>query len=130
MDVGVWEAARCVRPYLKEFLGDAVAAEVDEELAHLLNSGDIGPEMEGRLREALEGHKATSVFLTAVLADAPEYRPPMVGPLRGSLPGALPPVRAEKLVCPLGDFVWYLPEVGVKPPKCPTPGHKLPLEPG
>src|SRR5262245_50938005 len=62
MDEAVLEAARGVRPYLAEFIGPA-AADVDAELAGLLADADAGGDVEGGLRELLEAHQATRVFL-------------------------------------------------------------------
>ena len=75
MDECVWASARAVRPYLIELLGPA-AADVDGELALLLAGEAGGEDVEQRLRAVLEAHKATSVFLERVLADAPAFRPP------------------------------------------------------
>lgn len=129
MNEGVREAGRCVRPYLVELLGSTKAAEVDEELARLLNDGDIGEGTEAKLRNVLDAHEATRVFLEEVLEDAPACRPPGVsGETRYSaLPGDAAPVGSEKFVCPEGDYVWYLAEVGSKIQLCPT--HQCSLEP-
>lgn len=67
---GVWEAARCVRPYLTELLGAVLAAEVDAQLARLLNGGD--GDLEDRLRELFSAHEATIAFLDRVAGEWPE----------------------------------------------------------
>lgn len=132
MNEGVWEAARCVRPYLEECLGEGIAAEVDEQLAGFLNSGNTGEDTEEQLREVLTTHKATSVFLDRVLRDAPTYRPPDVVEQidRGGdfqpLAGAMSPVGADKFVCPHGDYVWYRTEVGEDIRQCDT--HRCTLK--
>jgi hypothetical protein len=130
MDEGVLEAARAVRPYLVEFVGSAIAADVDAELAGLLASAAGGDDVEGRLRAILEAHRATSVFLVRVLDDAPNFRPPrVVSDLTSrysGLPGQPSPVPAEKFRCPYDDYVWYQAEVGVPVGHCPT--HHCALE--
>ena len=130
MDEGVWEAARCVRPYLVELLGPVAAVAVDAELARLLNDRADGEDVGERLREVLDAHDATGVFLARVLDDAPAYRPPGLSGRSKSyqgLAGDPQPVGADRFACPCGDYVWYLPEVGTRVPQCPT--HRCPLEP-
>jgi hypothetical protein len=130
MEEGVWEAARCVRPYLVEYVGAAAAAEMDATLSRLLNDGTHGEEAERRLREVLDAHEATSMFLERVLEDAPAFRPPWFSTRRKGfqdLPGDQLPVGADKFKCPNGDFVWYQLEVGSRIPPCPT--HRCTLEP-
>jgi hypothetical protein len=130
VDESVWEAARSVRPYLHELVGDA-ASDVDDELAELLNEANRDEQVEYRLVAVLEAHEATRIFLERVGDDAPAYRPPHVlseltkqysGPAGDPLP-----VRADKFACPQGDYVWYRSEVGVSVPQCRT--HHCPLKP-
>jgi hypothetical protein len=131
MNEGVLEAARAVRPYLAEFLGSAVAADVDAELAGVLASAASGDDVESRLRAVLEAHEATTVFLDRVLDDAPDFRPPgVVSELKrrySGFPGQSSPVPADKFRCPYGDYVWYRAEVGVPVERCPT--HHCALDP-
>lgn len=118
---GVREAACAVRPYLTDFMNRKAAAELDAELAQLLNStGDVAE----RLRAVLDAHDDTRFFLERVLDDAPRFRPPQVIPPKmrgyGGLPGQGGPVDSEKFRCPNGDYTWYRPEVGVDVGSCPT----------
>ena len=127
MKEGLWEAARCVRPYLSELVGRA-APEVDRAIEEVLN-GQHDDDAERRLHAIFESYEGTDAFLERVLEDAPNYRPPQVvtalAAHKGYVPGAgnSSPVRADKFVCPHGDFVWYRPEVGVPTPDCPPPSH-------
>jgi hypothetical protein len=132
VDKGLWEAACSVRPFLIEMLTAAGAANVDAELARLLERAAAGEDVDGPLRAVLDEHPATSVFLEMVLDDAPDFRPPQVvsaptrgyAPLPGQSPQPIPPVG--KFRCPHGDYVWYRIAVGAHPPNCPT--HKCSLE--
>jgi hypothetical protein len=131
MDEGVLEAACAVRPYLAEFVGPAVAADVDAELAGLLVSTAGGDDVEAGLRTVMQAHEATRIFLQRVLEDAPDFRPPQVVSALtkrySGLPGQSSPVPADKFRCPYNDYVWYRPEVGVPIEHCPT--HNCVLEP-
>ena len=131
MDEGVLEAARAVRPYLAEFVGPALAADVDAELARLLAGAAGGDDVEAGLRTVMQAHEATSVFLERVLEDAPSFRPPrVVSALTkrySGLPGQSSPVPADKFRCPYGDYVWFRPEVGIQAERCPS--HHCALEP-
>ena len=125
MDEGVLEAARAIRWYLPELVGPA-AEEVDRQLAEALAATAGGEDAKRRVRVVLDGHEGTRAFLSAVLDDAPEYRPPQVrsGSSRGAgyspLPGPPGPIDADKFCCPCGDYVWYRQEVGVPVPACKT----------
>jgi hypothetical protein len=115
MDDGVWEAARSVRPYLVVLLGPVLAAEVDAQLARLLNDGGEGEDLKDKLLEVFNAHEATSVFLERVLDDPPAFRPPGLS------------IGSDKFACPRSDYVWYRPAVGTSVPPCPT--HHCPLQP-
>jgi hypothetical protein len=136
MDKGLWEAACSVRPYLGEMLGPALAPDVDAQLARLLEHAAAGADVEEPLREVLEGHPATSVFLDMVLDDVPCFRPPQAVShiTKGyrPLPGMnVSHAGADKFCCPAGDYVWYRLEVGMRIPRCPTHGDALePAESG
>jgi hypothetical protein len=135
MDKGLWEAACSVRRYLDEMLGPVLAADVDAQLAGLLDHAAGGQDVEEPLQALLEQHQATSVYLERVLDDAPDFRPPQVvsatTPMKGysGLPGHdVVVVGADKFRCPCGDYVWYRMELGARIPRCPTPAHDSPLE--
>jgi hypothetical protein len=128
-DDGVLAAARAIRPYLTELVGPDDAAELDRRIAELLNDATDPPGNVGRLRMLLdERSETTGWFLSEVLADAPQYRPPYHQPRylrhRGMPSPAgvsTTPIPAPRYTCPEGgDYVWYRPEVGTAIPDCPT----------
>jgi hypothetical protein len=134
MDKGVFEAARVIRPYLKDLVGPA-AEQLDNRIADLLGAADRGQDVTAELHLLLDGDEATSSFLGAVLADAPHYRPPTMqedqlrrdgvynyNPLAGDVG---PVLHAGKYSCPQGDYVWYRAAVGAAIPPCPTHGPGL-----
>jgi hypothetical protein len=98
VDKGLWEAARSVRPFLGEMLTDEQAANVDAELARLLERAGRGEDVEAPLRAVLEHQPATSVFLDMVLDDAPDFRPPQAA-LFGAVPVALADRERRKVLC-------------------------------
>lgn len=126
---GVFAAAKCIRPYLEELLGSD-APTVDEELAHLLNSGGRDESVARQLRALLEERPETSMFLDAVLDDAPDFRPPQHQPVVlkavkadgfNPLAGNHTPTSAKRYRCPVGDdYKWWSPGVGTPVPECPT----------
>ncbi|WP_175437706.1 hypothetical protein [Streptomyces sp. WMMB 322] len=131
MEDGVLEAARAIRPYLRQLAGPA-AQELDRQIADLLTETAEGNRA-GRLRRLLDSNDSTGGFLVAVLHDAPEFRPPYLQPeyqLRTSAdtapPGdAAPVLHSGRFTCPNGDYTWYRPDVGTSVPECPT--HHIPL---
>ncbi len=76
-DEGVLAAGRVIRPYLRQLVGPG-AEELDRRIAGLLN-GNSDPQV-AAVRSKLEAYETTGDFLTEVLADAPEYRPPELQP--------------------------------------------------
>ncbi|WP_131786765.1 hypothetical protein [Protofrankia symbiont of Coriaria ruscifolia] len=142
-DDGVLEAARAIRPYLPRLLGDPGAVEkLDQALAETLTGTTAAGTTTGQtataVRALLDAHANTAWFLTAVLADAPAYRPPYQQPrylhrqtggasYRGmTAPAGDPgPVAADRYACPHGDYVWYRPDIGTPIAACPT--HHVPL---
>lgn len=133
-DDGVLAAARAIRPYLTELVGPVIADELDGRIAELLNNAPDSHENVIRLRTLLdERKKTTGWFLSEVLADAPEYRPPYEQPRYLRDRGTAAPagdstaaIAAPCYTCPEGgDYVWYRPEVGTAIPDCPT--HHVPL---
>lgn len=129
MSEGVFAAARRVRAFLPDLV-PAAHVLVDGQLAELLN-GDWGPATEAELRAVLEQRPATAMFLDSVLDDAPRFRPPRVveQQLRAvgyePLPGSHVPPDPDMYRCPLGDYEWFSPGLGVPVPPCPTHGPGL-----
>lgn len=126
-DEGVLEAARAIRPYLKELVQPATAAaELDRQLADELGQVTDRSATAGRLRILLQRHEDTAWFLGSVLADAPGHRPPYCqsgyvargGP--ASPLGDAMPIAADRYNCPdCGNFVWYRPDIGTPVLRCP-----------
>lgn len=138
VDDGIIEAGRAIRPYLQELVGSKVAPELDGRIAALLSAAGAD-EVPGSLRALLGEREETAAFLEAVLADAPQFRPPQVrrADARGwalrdmtvgfeAPAGDIQPVgHAARFVCPHGDFAWYRPALGTPLPPCPTHGPGL-----
>lgn len=128
-DEGVLEAARAIRPYLRDLVGPAEAGTFDRRIADLLTGpADVAATV-AALRALLAGHEDTAWFLGRVLADRPLYRPPYQQsvPQRDiSRPAGDPgAIGADRYVCPAGDYVWYRPDVGTRVPNCPDHGAAL-----
>ncbi len=129
---GIREAARAIRPYLTRLLDSATAARLDEALADQLAT-TADPATTARLHALLAGTEDTAWFLTAVLTDAPAFRPPYQQPRylyrqtggRAGPAGDPGPVAADRYTCPHGDYTWYRPDVGTPIEDCPT--HHIPL---
>lgn len=120
----VLEAARTIRPFLSELLGED-ATRVDEELARLLESGQRGEKVDNFILNLLAQNDATREWMNKFLG----LRQPQ-DTTRGfrPVPGYLPPPALEKYVCPENDYVWFRHSVSVKIPSCPThPNMKLVL---
>lgn len=126
-DDGVLEAARAIRPYLRDLVGPAEAGTFDRRIGDLLT----GPADRAAtaLRALLEGHEDTAWFLDRVLADRPLYRPPYQQTIAqrditrpAGDPGG---IGADRYICPTGDYVWYRPDVGTRIPNCPDHGVAL-----
>ena len=131
-DGGVLEAARAIRPYLTDLVGQDAAGLLDRQIAGHLTGGSGRSETAGRLRALLEEQEDTRWFLTEVLADVPHHRPPYQQPryLRRQTGGIASPagdpgpiLHTGIYTCPDGDYVWYRPEVGTPIPDCPNPRH-------
>jgi hypothetical protein len=127
---GVLEAARAIRPYLKDLVDDPVAAGIlDRRIAEQLTGPADRAAAATRLRALLEGQEDTAWFLNRVLTDEPHYRPPYQQPTYQrdmvALAGELSQVEADRYACPVGDYVWYRPDIGTPVPECPD--HHVPL---
>jgi hypothetical protein len=113
------EAARSIRPYLRELADDPDA--VDRELAAALAESDAR-----RARAELRRQRATRRWTTDFLRHGfpAELVPPAVRS------GAAPPghgevVRAPRFRCPSGDYVWYRRTAASAIPVCPTHDARL-----
>ncbi|MEU1183845.1 hypothetical protein ABZ464_40725 [Streptomyces sp. NPDC005820] len=124
-DDDLLEAARAIRPYLEELVGEDAAA-YDGALGRLLADAHEGLDVDAPLSALLSSNEDISVWIGMVRHD-PLRRPPEHQPIRGygDLPGPGEPVSAERYVCPGGDFVWYRPTAGVPVPACPDHGAVL-----
>lgn len=127
-ETGILEAARAIRFYLPELLGQN-STEVDVKLARLLAEAERGENVTDALRVLLAKDATTNNFTKRVLEDPPFFRPPRVQSLGAPRGGEQlvgdPFVQANKYICPEHDYVWYLPEVGTPIPDCPSHPHLL-----
>ncbi|MFJ3922026.1 hypothetical protein [Streptomyces sp. NPDC090022] len=136
MDEGLLEAARAVRPYLNDLVGDG-AQDCDRRLAGLLARARAGQDVSAELLATLTAAPALAEWTAAVRVD-PRHRPPRVRveaeraagdggytPLPSPHGGS--PVDAQRYVCAVdGDFVWWRIAVGVPLGHCPDhPGVPL-----
>jgi hypothetical protein len=131
MDEELAEAARAIRPYLGELVGDA-AARFDSEIADLLEAAGSGHDVMTRLWSLLTSTAATESWTAEVLSDPLHRPPPLQSAVRRGyepLPGVGAPVPASKYTCPHGDYIWYRPATGMPVPRCPTHDSVLDLVP-
>lgn len=77
---GVVAAAQGVGSILPELVGPAAAEDMDAQLAELLTHAGAGSDIAEQLQTVLQQRQEKAAFLKAVVADAPEYRPPQVRP--------------------------------------------------
>jgi hypothetical protein len=127
---GVLEAARAIRPYLKDLIDDpAVAGNLDRRIAEQFTDQADQAATASRLRVLLEKQEDTAWFMNRVLTDKPHYRPPYHQPAYQrdivSPAGDFGLIEADRYVCPAGDYVWYRPDIGTPVPDCPD--HHIPL---
>jgi len=136
-DTGVIEAARAIRAYLPLLLGAPAAATLDGRLTDELTGMSDDPAATVRqLRALLGAQENTAWFLSEVLRDAPEFRPPYHQPRytrrqtggMAAPAGDVGPVWAARYACPQGDYVWYRPDLATPVPACPT--HQVALARG
>lgn len=132
-DDGVWAAARAIRPYLADLVGQD-AGLLDSQIANRLNGAADRPDAVIELRALLEGNEETRWFLREVLRDRPYHRPPyqqsrylqrQSGGIASPAGDPGPILHAGMYECTHGDYVWYRPDVGTPVPHCPT--HQTPL---
>ena len=122
-DDPILEAARSIRPYLSELVGDHDAELIDAELAELLAAAEDEPPDTALLLDRLGSAPATAEWTATFLEGG--YPPAVAGffvrtDRVGELPGhGEAPTGARKYVCPEGDFVWW--RRGAEPlRRCPT----------
>lgn len=122
-------AARAIRPYLKELVGEQEAEVLDRRLAELLCS-ERGSEqaIEAEIGRLLMRHPETNRWSAVFI----ERRcPPNLHRLGersfNALLGEGQLVTFNLYACPHNDFEWYQRAVGVDIPRCPT--HDCALEP-
>jgi hypothetical protein len=113
------KAASAIRSRLPELLG-AEAAQVERELAELLDRVQHGEPVEGLIALLLAAREPTRQEMQKMLlseGEATRYSP---------LPGAPAPPRPPKYVCPAEGchHVWYRHQMGPIP-ACPV--HRMPL---
>ncbi|MBL7500866.1 hypothetical protein I6A84_04030 [Frankia sp. CNm7] len=131
-EAGVVEAARAIRPYLADLIGPRAAADLDRQLADALDDQRDMPGQVRQLRDLLDTRDTTRWFLTEVLADSPDFRPPYEQTRYQRTPRGADPIgnpgaiRADRYACPHGDYVWYRPDVATPVPACPT--HHVALD--
>ncbi|XZF60814.1 MAG: hypothetical protein ACSI46_17155 [Gloeotrichia echinulata DVL01] len=140
----ILEAARSIRPYLSELLPAAEAEVIDQQLADLLAQANTTQRIDNLILELLAAQDVTREWIFRFLQD--KQQPEHLGTFhalpdpRGmnalldsgnfsDLPGSPSIVNTTKFVCPEGDYTWYRPRVGVKPPLCPTHHLRLKLAP-
>ena len=131
MRVTIVDAARAIRPYLGELLGEG-CDELDGRLADLLGP-DVSPDQERQISDLLRSHPEamewTASFLE--LGEPPEIHVPQErgwGTVQGGTTlGEVQPVAARRFGCPYGDVVVYRRNAGEPVPLCHK--HKRALEP-
>lgn len=121
----VRQAARAIRPHLRELLGsDALATALDERLAELLDEAAAGRQVKAGLLAALSEHGATRSWARDFLRE----RDPCSAQRSWRPPGDLIGPPAPRWYCPFGDYEWYASTTGERPPEeCPK--HSVPLVP-
>jgi hypothetical protein len=119
------DAARAIRSYLPELLGESdAAASTDARLAALLHASQDGKPVTDAVAGVLAERSVTRNWAAHFLERG---CPPDVVATERSVPGG-PPVTvlpAPRFVCPSGDFAWWQRAAGVEPPNCPS--HDQPL---
>jgi hypothetical protein len=114
----VRQAARAIRPYLRELLkSDEAASALDRRLAELLAEAQAGRSVKTALLMVLSDEEATRVWTREFLKDK---IPPQVYRAWRRPPGDPIGVPAQRWICPQGDYDWYPSAKGELPPACPT----------
>ncbi|HVN04968.1 MAG TPA: hypothetical protein VMT86_11155 [Bryobacteraceae bacterium] len=115
------EAARSIRPYLRQLVPDD-AESLDARIADLLNNPP-GLDDDLLLLEALCSCDATRTWMADFLQNG---IPPSL--TRGFVGTVSEPVHVniDKYACPFGDYNWYAVTVGDDIPVCPN--HKTALQ--
>ena len=128
----VLEAARAIRPFLAQLVGDVAAPEVDSYLADRLGAAAAGQRVSDEILGSLRAASATRRWWLDFLATG---LPPEVtryhDPTRSaSIPGRGEIVSPLRYQCPQGDYVWYRIGVTQGVPVCPTHDVRLEAAPG
>ena len=130
-DAGVVQAAKMVRPYLSDLIGDERADDWDQRLGELLSRDVAETRMAVDLWQVLEKDETVLQWVEDVLDD-PALLPPELQRLnvRGAgyapVPGQGEPIQFDRFVCPVdGDVIWYRPRIGVPILRCNTHDREL-----
>jgi hypothetical protein len=116
------EAARSIRPHLRNLVGDRDSTALDVKLAEILQQAEQGTDVGSAVQQLLTQRDETRAWLQLFLETGT-----IPSTTRGfsPLPGTSHPHPGTKFVCPDGDYVWYRPFVGVPVPECPTHRKQL-----
>lgn len=122
----ILEAARSLRPLLKQFIGEA-AEEFDQKLAALL-AASPNKKVDNQILELVAQHDCTREWMKEFLeikrssnsVQRDEMMWIFISRYFAPLPGDPAPIPASRFECPQGDYVWYQPSAGAMPPECPT----------
>ena len=128
MDEDIIDAARTIRPYLPELVGNEADA-YDREIAGLIAEAQAGHDVDGELLAVLSRSQATHTWAARVLEND-RHLPPDIQRIADRsyepLAGVGEPVAAERYLCPRGDYVRYRISISDPAPVCPT--HECALE--
>lgn len=120
----ILEAAHAIRSHLHELLPADAAADMGRTLDDLISQAEGGDHVDDAILKVLSAPDATREWLRRFQWDRHRLeQTKTISPL----PGEISMVNAPTFVCPLCDYVWYRPRVGMNPPLCPT--HNVPLQP-
>jgi hypothetical protein len=124
----ILEAARSIRSLLAELLEAETIQPVDQQLADLLARANAGETVDNLVLELLAETDSTRQWMFEFLQNKRSLDS-RGEPTKGysPLPGQGSRIAAPKYACPMGDYTWYRPRVGVNPPPCPT--HNVALVP-
>lgn len=132
MDLTIVDAARAIRPYLHQLLGES-GDELDGRLANLLHPV-VSPDEESQVRELLQSRPETLEWTATFLevGEPPEIYVPQergwgTADAMNTLSPGPRPIAARRFACPDGDLVVYRRNAGEPVPLCHK--HKRALEP-
>lgn len=120
------DAAKLIRPYLADLVGEEQALTWDRRLAALIADQNTDPHVVSRIRTVLWSDDTVAQWVED-LFDDPDLLPPDLqrhdvrGPDYRDAPGQVGPIAADRFVCPeKKDFIWYRPFIGDDIRWCPT----------